>query len=206
MLADGTQVTVELQEDGTPRVVTPENLAGKEVIQIKAGFVLLALATLLAVTPRSSLAGPFPGTYDLSIAAAWKMYHPGDDWRWWKAQLWQESLLDPNARSPVGAEGIAQFMPATARQYGLLDRRAAEPSIFAGAKLMRDNLRYYHRPRTPGSRRRYAQAAYNCGPGNVDRAQARCGGSREYPPIAPCLPSESRTYVERIERWFWSMQ
>lgn len=41
---------------------------------------------------------------------------PGVDWRLLKAQYYQESHLKPNAVSPVGAAGVAQFMPATWRQ------------------------------------------------------------------------------------------
>lgn len=172
-----------------------------------------ALVSVLALLGLAGpgLADPFPRQYDHAIKAAWEQYHPGDDWRWFKAQLWQESLLNPNARSHVGAEGLAQFMPGTwaeitaAMRLGAVDRRMAEPSILAGAFYMRRLVYYYRRPRTPGSRRCYAQAAYNAGPGGVDRAQARCGGSREYPPIAPCLPDETRTYVTRIRQHYGRM-
>jgi len=168
-------------------------------------LVLVLAATIAALWASGALAGPFPATYDGVIRDAWAIWHPGDDWRWWRAQLYQESRLDPNARSAVGALGIAQFMPATAAQYGLVDRRLAAPSIHAGARYMRDLMRYYHRPRSAQSRRRYAQAAYNAGPGGVDRAQARCGGSREFEPIELCLAYETRTYVQRIRRWYEAM-
>lgn len=171
--------------------------------------MLFLLALLLVATP--CYADPFPQQYDAAIRSAWEQYHPGDDWRWWKAQLWQESLLNPNARSHVGAEGLAQFMPATwaevtaAMRLGAVDRRMAEPSILAGAFYMRRLMHYYRRPRSAESRRAYAQAAYNAGAGGVDRAQKRCGGSREYQPIEPCLPEETRTYVKRIRRHYTRM-
>lgn len=155
--------------------------------------------------------GAFPASYDEPIRKAWEMYHPADDWRWWKAQLWQESRLDPNARSPVGAEGIAQFMPRTATQYGLMDRRMAEPSIYAGARMMRDLTRFWSAPRTATSRRRLAQASYNAGAGNLLKAQHKCGGN-EWEMISPCLREvtgryslETLTYVTRIERWYRAM-
>lgn len=174
----------------------------------------LALGVALVATAVPALAGPFPTTYDSAIREAWAMYHPGDDWRWWKAQLWHESRLDPNAVSPAGAEGIAQFMRGTAAQYGLLDRRIAEPSILAGAKLMHDNVRFWSAPRTAASRRRLAQAGYNCGNGNLLKAQARCDGHRQYEQIMRCLPAvtgeknarETAGYAPAIERWFWRMQ
>jgi hypothetical protein len=95
------------------------------------------------------------------------------------AQLQQESGFDPRARSPAGALGIAQFMPATARQYGLRDPFDASAAIDAQARLMRDLLaRFGSVP--------LALAAYNAGPGRV----AACGC---VPPIA-----ETQAYVQRI--------
>ena len=186
---------------------------GARILAI-AHLIGCGLGALLMVAAMSSPADadPFPKAYDSEIKAAWAIYHPGDDWRWWKAQLWQESHLNPNAVSPVGAAGIAQFMPATGVQYGLTDRRLAAPSIHAGAKLMRDNLRFWKAPRTAVSRRRLAQAGYNCGNGNLVKAQARCDGPREYEPIMVCLPAitgrfakETAGYVPRIQRWYEAM-
>jgi len=51
--------------------------------------------------------------YDKLIQQATEQYFPEADWRLIKAQLYQESRLNPQARSPAGALGIAQFMPAT---------------------------------------------------------------------------------------------
>jgi soluble lytic murein transglycosylase-like protein len=95
------------------------------------------------------------------------------------AQLYAESNFNPFARSPAGALGIAQFMPGTARAYGLRNPFDAEAAINAQARMMSELLRRF------GSAA-LALAAYNAGPGAV----ARYGG---IPPFA-----ETRAYVARI--------
>jgi hypothetical protein len=95
------------------------------------------------------------------------------------AQLYAESNFNPFARSPAGAEGIAQFMPGTADAIGLADPFDPSASIDAQAHLMRELLgRFGSVP--------LALAAYNAGPGAV----AGCG----------CIPRfpETRAYVARI--------
>jgi hypothetical protein len=95
------------------------------------------------------------------------------------AQIYAESNFNPFATSPVGAQGIAQFMPETARAMGLADPYDAEQAIDAQAHLMRDLLRRF--AAVP-----LALAAYNAGPGPVEA----CG----------CVPPfpETRGYVARI--------
>lgn len=97
------------------------------------------------------------------------------------AQLRQESRFNPKAVSPAGARGIAQFMPATWKEYG----GGADPfdpaaGIDAQARYMRDLLRQF------GGNEALALAAYNAGPGRVRKA----GG---VPDI-----QETRDYVRRI--------
>jgi len=95
------------------------------------------------------------------------------------AQIEAESSFDPNARSPAGAQGIAQFMPATAAAYGLSNPFDPVAAIDAQAHLMRDLLGQF------GSVP-LALAAYNAGPGAVQRYGA-------IPPYA-----ETQAYVARI--------
>jgi hypothetical protein len=95
------------------------------------------------------------------------------------AQLYAESNFNPFAVSPAGARGIAQFMPGTARAYGLADPFDAGSAIGAQARLMRDLLRRF------GSVS-LALAAYNAGPAPV----AKCG-------CVPAFP-ETQAYVTRI--------
>ncbi len=95
------------------------------------------------------------------------------------AQLYAESNFNPFAVSKAGAQGIAQFMPGTARGIGLRDPFDAAASIDAQAHLMRDLLRRFGA--VP-----LALAAYNAGPAPV----AACG----------CVPRNNETpgYVARI--------
>ena len=95
------------------------------------------------------------------------------------AQLHAESGFNPFAASPAGAQGIAQFMPGTARGLGLKNPFDAHAAIDAQAHLMRDLLRRF-------SAVPLALAAYNTGPAPV----AACG----------CVPPfpETRGYVARI--------
>jgi hypothetical protein len=95
------------------------------------------------------------------------------------AQLYKESNFNPFARSPAGAQGIAQFMPATARTLGLDDPFDADRAIDAQAHLMRDLLRQFGA--VP-----LALAAYNAGPARV----SRCG-------CVPPIP-ETQAYVADI--------
>jgi len=95
------------------------------------------------------------------------------------AQLYKESGFNPFARSPAGAQGIAQFMPGTAQAMGLDNPFDAEQAIDAQAHLMRDLLRQFGA--VP-----LALAAYNAGPAPV----IRCG-------CVPAIP-ETQAYVADI--------
>jgi Transglycosylase SLT domain/D-alanyl-D-alanine carboxypeptidase len=95
------------------------------------------------------------------------------------AQIYAESGFNPFAVSSAGARGIAQFMPGTARSYGLGNPFDPAAAIDAQAHMMRDLLRRF--ASVP-----LALAAYNAGPGAV----GRCGCIPPYP--------ETRGYVARI--------
>lgn len=136
------------------------------------------------------------------------------DWLYWKAQLYQESRFDPGARSPVGAAGLAQFMPGTwadvSRELGWsgVSANQADLAIEAGAYYMRKLRRSWKSPRPELERHLLGAASYNAGAGNVIRAQAACGGARDWAEISPCLRSvtgnsaaETITYVDRIQVW-----
>ncbi len=94
------------------------------------------------------------------------------------AQIEAESGFNPNAVSPAGAQGLAQFMPGTAASYGLRNPFDPEAAIDAQAHLMSDLLRQFRS--VP-----LALAAYNAGAGAVGACD--------------CVPyAETRAYVARI--------
>lgn len=95
------------------------------------------------------------------------------------AQLMTESNFDPNARSPAGAQGIAQFIPSTAAAYGLRNPFDPEEAIDAQGHLMSDLIRQFGSPQL-------ALAAYNAGPAPVE--ECHC---------IPAIP-ETQAYVTRI--------
>ena len=174
----------------------------------------LLLGALMGCSPASA-APVFPDRYDGEIASAVKTYWP--DYpapAAWKAQLYQESRLDPDAVSPVGAAGLAQIMPATWRdltrelRLGNASPHAAI-AIEAGAYYMAKLRQGWRAGRPADDRNQLAQASYNAGTGHIIRAQTICGGKMLWRDIAPCLPQvtgtnharETTTYVDRIARY-----
>ena len=105
-----------------------------------------------------------------------------------------ESALNPTARSRMGAVGLWQFMFHTGRLYGLQvnsyvdDRADPIRSTIAAAQHLSDLYDIY-------SDWSLVIAAYNAGPGNVNRAIRRAGGVRDFWAIRHFLPRETRNYV-----------
>ena len=95
----------------------------------------------------------------------------GFDWRLIAAQVYQESRLDPAARSRSGAIGLMQLLPATAKDMGFEDVTGVEDNLHAGIRYMawlRDT--YFSDPAMPEAvRTDLTLAAYNAGPGRVRR-------------------------------------
>ena len=105
-----------------------------------------------------------------------------------------ESALNPRAYSRAGASGLWQFMYYTGKRYDLqvnsyVDERC-DPykSSWAAAKFLGELYSIY-------GNWHLAIAAYNCGPGNVNRAIARSGGQTDFWKIYYHLPRETRGYV-----------
>ena len=89
------------------------------------------------------------------------------DWLLMAAQGYQESQLDQSARSPVGAIGVMQVMPATGKELEVGDITQEEPNINAGVKYMRYMIDqfYENEPMTKLDKALFAFASYNAGPG-----------------------------------------
>ena len=105
-----------------------------------------------------------------------------------------ESALNPAAVSRMGATGLWQFMLRTGKQYDLEvnslvdERRDPYKSTEAAARFLKDLYNIY-------GDWNLVIAAYNCGPGNVNKAIARSGGKHDYWGIYYRLPRETRGYV-----------
>ena len=105
-----------------------------------------------------------------------------------------ESALDPNAVSRVGAAGLWQFMVGTGKGLGLEinslvdERRDPYRSSAMAAKYLKNLYQIYNDWSL-------AIAAYNCGPGNVNKALHRNGGTGDFWDIYDYLPRETRGYV-----------
>lgn len=119
----------------------------------------------------------------------------------------------------MGAEGLAQFMPGTWRDvtremgWAGVSPRDAKFAIQAGAYYMAKLRRAWRAPRPAMDRHFLAAASYNAGMGHLVAAQKACGGRALYAEIIMCLPQvtgrhalETRTYVERIQRWRKQME
>lgn len=112
----------------------------------------------------------------------------------WLAEV--ESGFNRRARSPAGAAGLFQLMPATAKRYGLRtwpwdQRYQPEPSARAAAQLLRDlRAQFGNWP--------LALAAYNAGAGRVQRLLEQ-HRTRSFERIATRLPAETQMYVPRVE-------
>jgi membrane-bound lytic murein transglycosylase D len=105
-----------------------------------------------------------------------------------------ESALNPKALSRQRASGLWQFMLRTGKIYGLDnntlvdERRDPVKSTWAAVRYLKDLYNIYNDWNL-------VLAAYNCGPGNVNKAIRRAGGETDYWKIYPFLPKETRGYV-----------
>jgi len=108
-----------------------------------------------------------------------------------------ESGLRPKVKSRVGAVGLWQFMSGTAKQYNLRihssvdDRKDVRKSTEAAMLFLNDLYERF-------GDWTLALAAYNCGPGNVNKAIRKSGGKKNFWEIRKYLPKETRRYLPKL--------
>jgi membrane-bound lytic murein transglycosylase MltF len=129
------------------------------------------------------------------------------------AQGYQESQLNQNAKSRVGAIGIMQVMPATGSELKVGDIKVTEPNIHAGAKYM-DQLMTKYFPDAnfrENDRSLFAFASYNAGPGNISKMRKEATRRGLDPDkwfnnveilVAQKIGMETTTYVRNIYKYY----
>jgi membrane-bound lytic murein transglycosylase MltF len=131
------------------------------------------------------------------------------------AQGFQESKLDQSVRSPVGAIGIMQLMPATGQSMKVGDVTVTEPNIHAGAKYMNTLMTQYFGDAhfDELNRTLFAFAAYNAGPNRIVKLR-KVAGERGLNPdvwfdnvevvVSEKVGRETTTYVRNIVKYYLS--
>jgi soluble lytic murein transglycosylase-like protein len=107
-----------------------------------------------------------------------------------KAVIETESSFHANAVSPAGAKGLMQLMDGTARGLGVNDPFDPQQNIDAGTRYLSYLIDKY------GGSVQTALAAYNAGPGRVDRAEIRSGS--DLAAKLNTLPQETQQYITKV--------
>ena len=137
------------------------------------------------------------------------------DWLLMAAQAYQESQLDHARRSPVGAIGIMQIMPATGKQMRVGDITQLEPNIHAGVKYIRHLIDvYFNDPAIDDlNKTLFAFAAYNAGPSRVRELRSEALRRKLNPNVwfdnvervaAQRIGRETVQYVSNIYKYYFA--
>lgn len=135
------------------------------------------------------------------------------DWVLMGAQGYQESRLNQNAKSPVGAIGVMQVMPATGKDMKVGDITEIEANIHAGIKYMRWMIDHYYgnEPMTNLDKALFAFASYNAGAGRISKLRKEATKRGLDPNVwfhnveyvaAEKIGQETVTYVTNIYKYY----
>jgi membrane-bound lytic murein transglycosylase MltF len=137
----------------------------------------------------------------------------GMDWMLMAAQGYQESRLDQNVRSPVGAIGVMQVMPATGKELHVGDITQVDPNIHAGVKYVRFMIDQYYKnePMDDLNKGLFAFASYNAGAGRIQQLRKEAATRGLDPNVwfhnveriaAEKIGRETVTYVSNIYKYY----
>lgn len=142
-------------------------------------------------TPKTNI-----GSFDNLIASASTKY--GVDPDYIKATIKSESDFNPKAVSKAGAKGLMQLMDTTAGELGVKDPFDPEQNIMGGTKYLAQNLKKYDGDPLKAS------AAYNAGPGNVDKAIKQYGDKwlENLDKVTGKYAKETQQYLENISKHY----
>jgi membrane-bound lytic murein transglycosylase MltF len=158
--------------------------------------------------------GKFQQTVDLFRKYAGKY---DIDYLLMMAQGYQESRLDQQAKSAVGAVGVMQLMPETGKQMGVGDISQLEPNIHAGVKYLKfvEDTYFADAPMDPMVKALFAFASYNAGPNRIQELR-REAARRGYDPnrwfrnveyvVGEKVGQETVTYVSNIFKYYIAYQ
>ncbi|MCM2319511.1 MAG: transporter substrate-binding domain-containing protein [Pseudomonas sp.] len=135
------------------------------------------------------------------------------DWLLMAAQGYQESQLNQAVKSPVGAIGVMQVMPATGKELKVGDIRETEANIHAGIKYMRWMIDQYYgkEPMTQLDKALFAFASYNAGAGRISQLRKEAAKRGLDPNVwfhnveyvaAEKIGAETVTYVSNIYKYY----
>jgi membrane-bound lytic murein transglycosylase MltF len=139
------------------------------------------------------------------------------DWLLMAAQGYQESQLDQNVRSKVGAIGVMQVMPSTGKELGVGDITRVESNIHAGVKYIRWMIDQYYdkEPMTKLDKALFAFASYNAGAGRIAKLRGEAGKRGLDPNVwfqnveyvaAEKIGAETVTYVANTYKYYIAYQ
>ncbi|MDQ0217511.1 soluble lytic murein transglycosylase-like protein [Peribacillus cavernae] len=162
---------------GLVDMLADKNILGNLLESSSAGPPPLSVSPALPPAPLS-LGKETPAEFKELIEKAASLYHlPA---KLIKSVIQHESNFNPDAMSGAGASGLMQLMPSTARGLGVKNLLDPHENVMAGSKYLRQMLDRYN------ENIELALAAYNAGPGNVDKY----GG---IPPF-----KETRNHVKKV--------
>ncbi|WP_046231806.1 lytic transglycosylase domain-containing protein [Paenibacillus algorifonticola] len=129
-----------------------------------------------------------PSTYQSIVNAAAQKYHIEPSLI--AAIIQQESSWNPQAKSSAGAGGLMQLMPGTASGLGVKDVNDPIQNVNGGTKYISQMMSKYNNDP------QLALAAYNWGPGNLDKAIKKYGAN--WSAIVSYAPTETQKYVAKV--------